>query len=68
MIYFLTTINREQLGYTVGACYEKRNGRMNILFIVQSIKSPDYLDGRIEAFIHTIGVSMQHYHKLKLTI
>ena len=31
---------------------------MNIVFLIQSKKSPDFLDGRIEAFIETIEVSI----------
>ena len=57
-------IYREQLGYMLNASYVQCRGRVGILFEVQSAKSPDYLDGRIEAFIHTIGVSMQHYHNI----
>ena len=31
---------------------------MNIVFLIQSKKSPDFLDERIEAFIETIEVSI----------
>jgi len=68
---------KEQLGYIVSASYSKSQGRMNIKFLIQSTKSPDYLDGRIEAFIHNINEILEklneaefseHVESLKTTI
>ena len=52
--------HREQLGYIVGSGVARSQDQMRIIFIVQSTRSPDYLDGRIEAFIDTVEVSIKH--------
>ena len=49
---------REQLGYLTYFYPQKSETSMNIVFLIQSKKSPDFLDGRIEAFIENIEVSI----------
>ena len=49
---------REQLGYLTYFYPRKSETSMNIVFLIQSKKSPDFLDERIEAFIETIEVSI----------
>lgn len=45
---------KEQLGYIVSSAVLRNNSVVGLRIVVQSKKSPDYLDGRIEAFIHSI--------------
>jgi len=45
---------KEQLGYSVGSSVNLSNGVCGLKITVQSKCSPDYLDGRIEAFVDSI--------------
>ena len=63
-IFSLYVSHREQLGYIVGSGVARSQDQMRIIFIVQSTRSPDYLDGRIETFIDTVEVSIKKYHRL----
>ena len=48
---------QEQLGYIVFSGVRRAHGVQGLRFIVQSEKSPEYVDGRIEAFLHSIEVT-----------
>lgn len=50
---------QEQLGYIVASGIRRFNGMQGVRFILQSDKSPDYLDSRIENFISTIGEMLE---------
>ena len=42
----------------------RNQNQMRMIFIVQSTRSPDFIDGRIEGFINTVEVSVYKYHRL----
>ena len=63
-IFSLYVSHREQLGYIVWSGVARSQDQMRIIFVVQSTRSPDYLDGRIEAFINTVEVSVKKYNRL----
>ena len=48
-------LSQEQLGYTVYSGVRRSNGTLGIGFIIQSDRSPGYLDTRIEHFIQMQG-------------
>ena len=43
---------QEQLGYIVFSGVRRSNGAQGLRVIVQSDRNPEYLDKRIELFIH----------------
>ena len=47
---------QEQLGYIVFSGVRRAHGVQGMRFIVQSEKSPTYVDSRIEAFLHSMEV------------
>lgn len=49
---------QEQLGYIVFSGVRRAHGVQGMRFIVQSEKSPSYVDGRIEAFLYSMEVSV----------
>lgn len=46
------------IGYIVCSGPRRSNGAQGIRIVVQSDKSPSYVDGRIEAFIQFFDVSL----------
>jgi len=54
---FYVLRHREQLGYIVYSSVSRNNGVQGLTVVVQSERSPDYLEGRVEAFIDHVGVS-----------
>jgi len=50
---------QEQLGYIVFSGVRRAHGVQGLRFIVQSEKSPEYVDGRIEAFLHSIESTLK---------
>ncbi|KAF6025311.1 IDE [Bugula neritina] len=57
---FNTLRTQEQLGYIVG-CYVRRgSGVHGLLFIIQSMKHPDYVDHRIETFLSTVKERLEN--------
>jgi len=49
---------KEQLGYIVFSGVRRSNGAQGLRIIVQSDRHPEYLDTRIELFIHTLGETL----------
>lgn len=52
--FFNILRTKEQLGYIVHSGVLRSNGTQGIRFIVQSDKSPDYLEARTEAYVNHI--------------
>jgi insulysin len=52
--FFNILRTKETLGYIVSSGESRCNGVQGLKFYVQSDRSPDYLDGRIEAFVDEI--------------
>ncbi|XP_039264342.2 insulin-degrading enzyme-like [Styela clava] len=52
--FFNILRTKEQLGYVVHCSVTRSNSTQGIRFIVQSEKSPNYLEARIEAFINHV--------------
>jgi len=49
---------KEQLGYIVFSGVRRSNGAQGLRVIVQSDRNPEYLDKRIELFIHNLSESL----------
>lgn len=49
---------QEQLGYIVWCGVRRANGTQGLRIIVQGDRHPQYLDSRIEAFLHKMGVRL----------
>lgn len=54
--FFDTLRTKEQLGYIVHSWVRSLAGVNGLSFIIQSDKSPDYLDERIETFLKSVNV------------
>ena len=52
---------QEQLGYIVHSDIRRAHGVQGLRFIVQSEKPPAYVDGRIEAFLHSMQVGCRSF-------
>ncbi|XP_066956310.1 insulin-degrading enzyme [Macrobrachium rosenbergii] len=50
---------KEQLGYIVWSGVRRANGTQGLRVIVQGDRHPQYLDSRIEAFLHKIGERLE---------
>ena len=51
----LALLFQEQLGYIVFSGVRRSNGAQGLRVIVQSDRNPEYLDKRIEQFLHRYG-------------
>jgi len=49
---------KEQLGYIVSSSVRRSNGAQGLRVRVQSDRSPEYVDRRIELFLHSLGDSL----------
>ena len=49
---------KEQLGYIVSSSVRRSNGAHGLRVCVQSDRSPEYVDRRIEIFLHSLGDSL----------
>lgn len=58
---------QEQLGYIVWCGIRRANGTQGLRIIIQGDQHPQYLDSRIEAFLHKMGVSFWCCISLKYT-
>ena len=56
--FFDTLRTKEQLGYIVHSWVRSLAGVNGLSFIIQSDKSPDYLDDRIETFLKSVNVKL----------
>jgi len=64
---------QEQLGYIVHSDIRRAHGVQGLRFIVQSEKPPAYVDGRIEAFLHSMQgtlktMSSEEFERHKTTL
>lgn len=64
---------QEQLGYIVFSGVRRAHGVQGLRFIVQSEKPPTYVDGRIEAFLHSMeqtlkDMSAEEYERHKTAL
>ncbi|XP_076044547.1 insulin degrading metalloproteinase isoform X2 [Oratosquilla oratoria] len=50
---------KEQLGYIVWSGVRRANGTQGLRIIIQGDKSPEYLDSRIETFLHKMGGKLE---------